>query len=611
MRKPITILLVATGLVLQLSACSNAPKQEDPLKNTKQLVKRGHGDLYDNGAFQVPNTKISLIPPGPSAMEFAKELAGVRARQSFEQSLENARDAVYVVADGTRKSFTLASELHDDTNEVANYITAHSRPNSKLLIYKAYPKTKEIIGESWQLADRVAHRMEEGASGMIAGAAAAGEGMREAAKATEGTLGKSWELAKSFSSDTNALVGEGFATAGEAFVQGYAALPRRLSERWGAQSQSPTLDKFAANYEASLAYRESRSEFYGEMVSASLSDYSDGVSDSFANAAAAFDQAGETGFSLATLKAARWVLQGIFWDGLIKPVGGATVGSVGYLTVNTVTFPVMLVASESVPVAEVAVEVAWNSAATAYEVVAPTASAAVASLFSLTGMAIGQTAAGGAIAGGAIAEGSGYLVKGAATVVETGGKVAGKSVSYIGVPLTTAGIKIAGSAAGVVVGGAQAGAGGALFIAGEGGALATQAAGNLAAGTTLAVGTVASTVAGAGLGVYELSKAVVVPTGYTLGSGIVLGYGTTSQLAAHSILAVSDAAYLVLSLEGPRWVVYAVKGDLNKGDDLAVGTMLDLEQMQTSGETFYELPVSDEELSGLLEALPEELPEAP
>jgi hypothetical protein len=43
-------------------------------------------------------------------------------------------------------------------------------------------------------------------------------------------------------------------------------------------------------------------------------------------------------------------------------------------------------------------------------------------------------------------------------------------------------------------------------------------------------------------------------------------------------------SYLFLSLEGPRWVLYAVKGKLGKGEDLAPGAMLDLKSMQEAGE---------------------------
>jgi len=110
--------------------------------------------------------------------------------------------------------------------------------------------------------------------------------------------------------------------------------------------------------------------------------------------------------------------------------------------------------------------------------------------------------------------------------------------------------------------------------------------------------------------VYELSKAVVVPAGYELGGGLVLSYETLTQLSAHTVLAVSDCAYMVLSLEGPRWVLYAVKGNTGKGDDLPVGAVVDLKKMQEQGEEIYNLPVSDEEMKKIVESVYNNLPEA-
>ncbi len=602
-------LIIGCLSLMVLNGCANTQQPvQDPLQHTKQLIKKGHGDLYDNGAFHVPNTKISLIPPGPTAMEFAKDLAGIRAKQSFEKSLKNARDAVYLVADGTRKSFKVASTVHDNTHEIAQYITQYSRDNSQLLIYRAYPHTKEIIGEAWQSAERIEYKLNTAADNTIRNTEKVRQSMDKVAAYADGSFTRSLDTAKELSSTTNHLAKEGFNYALSEFIQGYAALPQSLASRMDKITNHSSLNDFSNNYQASLAYREKRSDFYSDVVINATDHYQEEVTGSFNKATSAFDNVDETGFSLAVLQATRWVLQGMFWDGLIKPVGKLAVGSVGYLTVNTVTFPVMLVASQTAPVAEVAVAISWNTAAMAYDVIAPTAIAATASLFSVAGMAAGQSIAGITVAGGTALEGSRYLVKGAALIVEGSGKVAGHSITYIAVPLSTAGIKLAGSAAGVVIGSADAVAGSALFVAGETAAATTQVVGNLTAGTTLVAGTTTSAIVGVGLGVYELSKAVVVPTSYALGGGIVLGYGSTSQIAAHSILAVSDAAYLVLSLEGPRWVLYAVKGTLDSGEQLIPGTLLNLEKMQDAGETFYQLPISEENMHQLLEAIPEDLP---
>src|SRR3990172_5830008 len=96
------VLLLVSSLLLTF--CATPPK-DDPLKNTKKLVKEGHVSLYNNGAFRVPNTQISLIPAGPSALELAGEMAGIRARQSFETSVKRAADSVYIVSEGTKLSF--------------------------------------------------------------------------------------------------------------------------------------------------------------------------------------------------------------------------------------------------------------------------------------------------------------------------------------------------------------------------------------------------------------------------------------------------------------------------------------------------------------------------
>jgi hypothetical protein len=66
---------------------------------------------------------------------------------------------------------------------------------------------------------------------------------------------------------------------------------------------------------------------------------------------------------------------------------------------------------------------------------------------------------------------------------------------------------------------------------------------------------------------------------------------------------------MVLSLEGPRWVLYAVKGNLGKGDDLPAGAVLDLKKMQQQGEVIYNLPVSDEEMKKIVESVYDSLPE--
>ena len=287
-----------------------------------------------------------------------------------------------------------------------------------------------------------------------------------------------------------------------------------------------------------------------------------------------------------------------------------TVASVGYIGVNLVAFPSLVIMREGVATTKVAVEVTWDTAKMGYDLVAPTGVAAVAGVYGLldftgSNLAAGATAATGNLAG----YGEAALSKAAGVIVKGGGYASGKGVQYIGVPLASAGIAVGGGTIGTAVGAAGTATSGVVYVAGEGSAGAAQVFGNIIAGTTLVAGTTASAAGGAAYGIYELSKAVVVPAGYELGSGLVLSYGTLSHLGAHSILAVSDCAYMVLSLEGPRWVLYAVRGKTGTGDDLPVGAIVDLKKMHETGEEIIYLPVTDEEMKKVVHSVYDNLPE--
>jgi hypothetical protein len=338
------------------------------------------------------------------------------------------------------------------------------------------------------------------------------------------------------------------------------------------------------------------------------------------------------------------VLQGLLWDATVEPVAKTTGAALGYLSVNLMAFPTVVLVKEGVATTHLAVQVTLDTAKTGYDVVAPTAIAAVAGVYAAADMAASHTAAaatavagpvagytteglsavagvtviGGGYVAGKSVEGGGYVagksVEGigyvAGKTVKGGGYVAGKTVQYVAVPLASAGITVGGGVIGTAVGVTGAVTGGTVVVTGEATSATTQVFGNVIAGATLVGGTAVSTAGGAAYGVYELSKAVVVPAGYELGGGLVLSYETLTQLGAHTILAVSDCAYMVLSLEGPRWVLYAVKGNTGKGEDLPVGAVVDLKQMQEQGEEIYNLPVSDEEMKKIVESVYDGLPEA-
>jgi hypothetical protein len=603
-------LLGAVLLGAVLTGCLTT--RADPLENTKKLVREGHVSLYQNGAFRVPNTPISLIPAGPSTREFVGELMGMRASQSFSTSIEHAAQSVYIVSDGTKLTYSLAKDISTASARSADAIQRYSHESKTLLVYRSSELGKNIIGRSWEFSKNTLKSGEKIDSSISRNSQSLGNtigdtGMEQGTAIAQGAQ----TVAKDISSRSASRSASTLAFAKESFIKGYVTVPAKLKQRVGDMSESLTDAKLADIAKEENDKRLNRSKIAVNIISNTVKNYPSNVSDTFGKAGKELSGSyTTTGLSFAVLKSLRWVLQGILWDATIEPAVSLTTGFVGYISVNYLAFPTMVVVREGAATTKLAVEATWNTARMGYDLVAPTGTAAVASVFSLLDFTGSNIAAGGtAIAGSAAGYTEAGLSQAAEVIVKGGGYAAGKSVRYIGVPLTSAGIALGSGTIGTAVGAAGMTSGGVVYVAGEAGHAATHVMGNVIAGTSLAVGTAASTAGGAAYGVYELSKAVVVPAGYELGGGIVLSYGTLSHLAAHSILAVSDCSYMVLSLEGPRWVLYAVQGKLGGGEDLPTGAIVDLKKMQESGEVIYYLPVRDEEMKKVVNSVYEELPE--
>ncbi len=735
------VLVAVCGMIG--NGCATTGVHEDPLRNTKKLVAEGHVSLYQNGAFQVPHTSISLIPPGPSTLEFVSELAGVRGRQSFELSIKKASESVYVVTEGTRLTYKVAKNISSETNAAADSIRKSARENGRLIVYRSSELGKNIVGSSWDLSQETFHAGQREGRAIIAGSQSAGNtvsekgtaqglglasGSVQAAKdiVSAGAVGGdkisaggtkqgmelaagaipaaknvagagsaqgdkisaagtkqgmelasgSLDAAKKISSASTARSAEAFTYAGNTFVRGYVAVPAQMKKRAAGMGDSLADAKFGGILSEENERRQAWTKPAVDLMSDTAGNYTADVAQSFKNAGKELRDSTAMGLSFAVLKSMRWVLQGILWDATIEPVTKMTAASVGYIGVNALAFPSLVLVREGVSTTKLAVEVTWDSAKMGYDLVAPTGIAAVAGVYGLLDLtgshaAAGATAALGTTAGvagagaskaaGTAVKGAGYVaagttavagtiagageaglskvagvaVKGGAypvagvtaaggtiagiseaglskvssVVIKGSGFAAGKGLQYIGVPLTSAGIALGGGTIGTAVGGVGMASGGTVLVVGEAGSATSQVFGNTIAGAALVGGTAAATAGGAAYGVYELSKAVVVPTGYELGSGIVLSYGTLSHLGAHAILAVSDCSYMVLSLEGPRWVLYAIKGKTGNGDDLPVGAVVDLKKMQESGEVIYNLPVSDGEMKDVVGSVYDNLPE--
>jgi len=603
----VAVLLAA----IMLGSCTTTETADDPLKHTKKLVVEGHVSLYNNGAFRVPQTSIRLIPPGPSAWELVGSLMGLRARQAFLLALSKAKESVTILAEGTTLSYHMAEGIHQATGTVADEIAKATRENSRLLASRSWADAKGIVGKSWDLSKETSADMDRLGIAMIEKSSRHGEAVsqqmnEEGRRIVRQSLDQAHELSKGGTARTS----ESMSFAREKFVKGYAAVPANAKAR--AKSVGDTIRELdlSGMLDEESARRSRWSKTMTDLAGQTVSNYREDVGHSFSEARREISDYRTSGISLATLRSLRWVLQGLFWDAAIEPIGKISAASVGYISVNALAYPTMVVMREGKAMTEIAVEIVWNTSKSGYDLVAPSATAAVASLYSVldftgSNLAAGAVAGSGSVAGlseRAASKAVGVTIKGS-------GYAAGKTVQYVGVPLAAAGVAIGGGTFGVVAGTAEAAAAGTMRVAGETGMATTYVMGNVIAGTALVGGTAATVGAAAWQGYYQSAKAVILPAGFQFAGGMVLSYGTMAHLGAHTILAASDFSYLVLSLEGPRWVIYAVRGKLGKGEDLPPGTMLNLKSMQEAGEEIYNLPASDEEMKSVVESVYGELPE--
>ena len=602
--------LAAGVLALALSTACAAPRPGDPLVQSKKLIVAGHRSLYTNGALRVPNTSIRLIPPGPSAIDLAEELMGWRARKSLDRALQEAAESVTVVSDGAKLTVRLSTGARAQARAAAEAIARSAREGSRLVVYKSSDFGKDLAGDSWSLSGRLLAGAGEIGRGVSAAAGRAGE------RISAGGSEQGMALAKASREAANRAAKAGWSQAGSAlswgkqrFVLGYAVLPERAARRSKESLDLLTDGRWAQAAAEENSRRRRLSEKFANLMSDTVSSAPSETAQSLRNAANELrGNLRTTGLSLSVLKSLRWVLQGVLWEATLEPAAGLAGAGLGYIGVNLAAFPVLVTAREGYAATKLAVEVGWNAGLTAYDLIAPTAEAALAGVYA-TAAALGGGAGAGVVAGAGSAAGFGEaaLSRLPGVAVKGAGVAAGKAVQYVGVPLAAAGIAVGGGTFGTVAQAAGAAGGGALRVTGETAAASAKALGNVIAAGMLAGGAAASTSAGAALAVYSVYQAVAVPAGYELGGGMVLGYGTLSHLGAHSILAASDCAYVVLSLEGPRWVLYAVKGKVSSGEDLPVGAVMDLKGLRAAGEEIDYLPVSDDEMRAAVHAAYEEL----
>lgn len=639
----------------------------------------------------------------------------------------------------------------------------------KKLAFSAIEVHKKIYGKMAKMSTKTGAAMDQAAENLQNKAYGAGlDTLEGSIDRSREALHSSLAYAGKKGADSLKHLKQGTVGAAQAFIVGYSAIPARFSEGTKSLrgSTNRSLEQFAKAQGNHKKWMDDKSLKFGTWFTSAFSNWWGDVKNKFSKSAKVFNKTSEeNGISYGIFRSLWLGLEAVFWDGILKPIGKAAGGGMGYLAVNGIARPAMFVFDGAKTVASVAVEVIKSGAIGGYELLAPTGRAALTALMglgngivdlglsagaatggtlytagdlalsSMAGMTVGYgglatgggikyiavpvTQAGligtGAVAGVVVGTGTalvgggmviagkslelgayvtgkgmeyglaplvfggvtvghtvaglgkglfdettgavlfltGFAMKGTAyateysikygasplayttlmaggtvagvmagtvsaaagapvylwgRTVQGAGYVAGKTVQHVLAPVTKAGIVAAGWTAGTVVRGAGMVAEAGIHTANVTAKGATWVFGNTLAAATLAGGTVTSAGAFVGKGLFEIGSALVVPLGHLGGAGLVLGYKATSQIAAHSLLAVTDAAYVVLSLEGPRWVVYAIKGNLDDGKNLKPGAVLNLKEMQKNGEVFYQVPLSQAEITRVVETATGTLP---
>ena len=356
-------LCVTVMAILAFGLCGGCTsiQSDDPLKQTKKLVVEGHLSLYNNGAFQVPHTSIRLIPPGPSAFELAMELTGIRARRSFLLSLKRARESVYIVSEGATLTWRVGKGMHEATGHAAEEIQQLSRRNSTVLISRAAARSKDIIGKSWEFSKETAADFDRFGIELTEDAQVRGDAIQQTMQ-NQGTSlvhdsqYTAAELARGSRERSAAAMSSGV----QSFVEGYATIPSTIKRRGQAIGERLEQLNFADIAKEEYQQRGQWSKRMTDLIGRTVTQYPSDVANSLKQAGKELSDYETSGISLAALRSLRWVLQGLLWDAAIEPVGKISGASLGYLGVNSVAFPAMVVMRESTATTELAIQVGWS-----------------------------------------------------------------------------------------------------------------------------------------------------------------------------------------------------------------------------------------------------------
>lgn len=570
--------------------CSGSDKKtEDPLKNTKKLAIEGHTSLYYQGALPVKGTSIKFIPPFHESTVFVMGQRFGFAGEEFSRSVLKAKESVVIVKDGTKMSWATAGKVNAKGNEVVQYLSENATKPGLFVMYTSVAESYGLVGSSW---DR-------------------GLDTHKAVVANSEAIRKEWDEwadmqlnqkeKPDYSPSTKKRFNQykqEFQKVFESTVYGYVDLDDVLKSSYDETYDDLKSGSWKRRFSEIEDFRSSVSQkIFGNWKETIFSIGKD-TSNELSRAKADIESIADgEGVPLALLKAFSRTTKALFYDGIIKPIGKFTLLSVGYITWNGIIYPAAVVTNSAGTGLYCLVETFALAGKGVVYITAPSVELALGAILNSTELVLNesvQSVEKGAKVTSAVArKTSAYSVKSAAVVTESSGKYILAPMSLVGV---TSGQTVLGgglAVSGTVVGASFAGTSATAQTV-------TYASTKVAAGTVGVVGTAASFGTGTTYGVYQLTKAVGVPSGVVIGSGIVLSYEFVSHMSAHSVLAVADCTYLVLSLEGGKWVVYGVKDTSKKASRLLSGAVVDMDQIRKEGGTVVKVPLEEGEVEKIL-----------
>jgi len=417
MRKIISI--IPLSFLAMIFGCSHGSTKDDPLKNTKRLMQEGHESLYENGAFQVPNTHLYLIPPGPDPISLAADSLLPKAKASLSKALDAAADTVTIVADGTKITYHLSDKISTNGKKARETIQSMMRPSAKLIILKSGELGKELIGKSWQVGEKAGIQAEEVAVG-LAKSRKSVEGYRQQAR--QGLSKGADDLQAQAQNDVdqaNHNLNSHWQDLSKNWILGRAATDQKIAKNNSDYESKKSLERFTRTYEDTEKFRQENSDRLHYFMNGSFSEGQKEATGSYKNAGQVWDEdSKENGYTLSAVRALGWLLKGTLWDSAIVPLSKTVFGGVGYLYYNGIAYPVMITSKQGYNSALLAVEYSSLKAGNGYEYVAPTGQAALAGVIASAKYIGGISKAG--------------VTKASAVGVETGGVAIAETVAAIG-----------------------------------------------------------------------------------------------------------------------------------------------------------------------------------